>query len=146
MILQTLLDYQLNPASISTNVLPMLAIADDLKEVVREFGLDASKVRELNKLSAEKLNQDAAAAAEVRTHTARKVATENLSLSETRDLVNNLLKSHNAEESTVRTLSQRAIKSLQTISVEGWQPDEIKALKQALKAKLAELEQISKSK
>lgn len=145
-ILQTLLDYQLNPASISTNVLPMLAISDDLKEVVREFGLDASKVRELNKLSTEKLDLDATAAAEVRIQTARKVATENLSLSETRDLVSNLLNSHNADEATVRTLSQRAIKNVQTISVEGWQPDEIKAFKQALKAKLAELERLSKSK
>ena len=85
-ILQALLGYQLNPASISTNVFPMLAIASDLKEVVRESGLDASKVRELNKLSAEKLALDEAAAAAVRAETARKVATENLSLSETRQL------------------------------------------------------------
>jgi hypothetical protein len=44
----------------------MLAVANDLKEIVREFRLDASKVRELNKLSAEKLNLDAVAAAKVR--------------------------------------------------------------------------------
>jgi ParB family transcriptional regulator, chromosome partitioning protein len=145
-ILQTLMDYQLNPSSISTNTFPMLAIATDLKEIVREFGLDASKVRELNKLSADKLNLDAAAAIEVRTQAARQVAIENLSLSETRDLVSNLLRSHNTDELSVRTPSQRVIKNLQTISVESWDLDEIKAFKQALKAKLAELERISKSK
>lgn len=145
-IVQTLLDYQLNPASISTNVFPMLAIANDLKEVVREFGLDASKVRELNKLTAEKLNLDATAAAEVRIQTARKVATENLSLSATRELVGNSLKSRSSDESTLRLPSQRAIKNVQTISVAGWRPDEIKAFKQALKAKLSELERISTSK
>ncbi len=111
-IFQTLLDYQLNPASISTNVFPMLAIANDLKEIVREFGLDASKVRELNKLSAEKLKLDAVAATEVRSQTARRVATENLSLSETRELVNDLLKTHNADEPALPSPSQRVIKSL----------------------------------
>ncbi|MEP1080135.1 ParB N-terminal domain-containing protein [Leptolyngbya sp. PL-A3] len=144
-ILQTLLDYQLNPSSISTNIFPMLAIANDLKDVVREFGLDASKVRELNKLSAEKLNLGTAKATKVRTQAARKVAVENLSLKETRDLVSELLTSHNAEQQVAYSQSQRAIKTLQTISVEGWQPDEIQSLKQALEAKLAELEQISKS-
>lgn len=141
-ILQTLLDYQLNPSSISTNTFPMLTVPSDLKEVVREFGLDASKVRELNKLSAEKLDLDAAAAAEVRTQAARRVATENLSLNETRALVSELLKSHNGSESATHSPSQRAIKNLQTISVEGWLPDEVRAFKQALKIKLAELEQL----
>lgn len=145
-ILQTLLDYQLNPASINTNVFPMLAIADDLKEVIREFGLDASKVRELNKLAAERLRLDAEAATEVRTQTARKVAAENLSLGETRELVNGLLKAYNADELAVQSSSQRVIKNLKTISVEAWQPDEITALKQALKEKLAELEQLPKVK
>lgn len=91
-ILQTLLAYQLNPSSISTNVFPMLAIASDLKEIVREFGLDASKVRELNKLSAENLNLDASAATEIRVEAGQKVATKNLSLNETRALVSGLLK------------------------------------------------------
>jgi ParB family chromosome partitioning protein len=145
-ILQTLLGYQLNPASISTNVFPMLAIATDIKEVIRESGLDASKVRELNKLSAEKLHLDEAAAAAVRTEAAKRVATENLSLSETRQFVNDLFKTHHPDTSTVRTSSQRVIKNLQAITVEDWQADEIKAFKQALKAKLTELEQISKAK
>lgn len=144
-IFQTLLDYQLNPASISANVFPMLAVANDLKEIVREFGLDASKVRELNKLSAEKLNLDAVAAARVRSQAAWRVATENLSLSETRELVGDLLKTRNADDSAVRSPSQRVIRSLQSISVEDWQTDEIKALKQALKAKLVEIERTSKS-
>ncbi|XHX78514.1 MAG: ParB/RepB/Spo0J family partition protein [Stenomitos frigidus ULC029] len=145
-ILQTLLDYQLNPASISTNVFPMLAIATDIKEVVRESGLDASKVRELNKLSAEKLHLEEAAAVAVRTAAARKVATENLSLSETRQLINDLFKTHHPDASSVRTASQRVIKNLQAITVEDWQADEIKAFSACLKAKLAELEQIAKAK
>jgi len=145
-ILQTLLGYQLNPSSISTNVFPMLAIAPDLKEVVRESGLDASKVRELNKLSAEKLKLEEKAVAQVRADTARRVIDENLSLSETRELVSSLLKAHDVDGSTTTTSSQRAIKGLQMISVEDWQPDEIRAFKQTLKAKLAELEQILKSK
>ncbi len=123
----------------------MLAVANDLKEIVREFGLDASKVRELNKLSAEKLNLDAVAAAKVRSQAAWRVATGNLSLSETRELVGDLFKTHNADDSAVRSPSQRVIKSLQSISVEDWQTDEIKALKQALKAKLVEIERTSKS-
>jgi ParB family chromosome partitioning protein len=139
-ILQTLLDYQLNPSSISTNIFPMLAIANDLKEVVREFGLDASKVRELNKLSTEKLNLSAGKAAKVRAEAAKKVATKNLSLSETRSLVGDLLEPHNADEQGNHSPSQRIIKNLQTISVKGWKPEEVQALKQVLEEKLAELE------
>ncbi|MEP0960092.1 ParB N-terminal domain-containing protein [Microcoleus sp. FACHB-1515] len=145
-ILHTLLSYQLNPASINANVFPLLAISDDLKEVVHEFGLDASKVRELNKLSAKKLRLDEVVAAEIRIEAARKVATENLALSETRELVNHLFRTHSAEQSIGHTPSQRMLKQLQALSVESWQPDEIKALKQALESKLAELEILSKAK
>lgn len=145
-ILQVLLGYQLNPSSISTNIFPMLAIANDLKEVVREFGLDASKVRQLNKLSADKLKLTKTKAAKVRTQAARKVATENLSLSDTRQLVKDLLNTHNAHEATDTKPSQRVIKNLQSISIENWEADEIQALKQVLEAKLAELDQISKTK
>ncbi|HEY9662431.1 MAG TPA: hypothetical protein V6C65_28580, partial [Allocoleopsis sp.] len=144
-IFQLLLDYQLNPSSVSTNVFPMLALTNDLKEVVREFGLDASKVRELNKLSVEKLHLSPAEVAEVRTQAARKVAIENLSLSETRGLVTDLLKAHNSYDPVVPSPSHRVIKNLQTISVDGWQSDEIQALKKALKTKLAELDRIGKS-
>ena len=56
-----------------------------------------------------------------------------------------LFNTHHAGESSVRTPSERAIKNLQAITVENWQVDEIKAFKQALKAKLAELEQIAKA-
>lgn len=144
-ILHTLLAYQLNPASISSNVFPMLAIANDLKEIVREFGLDASKIRELHKLSAERLQVDETSATEMRIDTARKVAVENLSLSETRELVSNLLKAHDSDGTATLTPSERAIRNLQTISIKDWQTEEIKAFKQALKAKLAEIEKILKA-
>ncbi|MGB8701302.1 MAG: ParB/RepB/Spo0J family partition protein [Thermosynechococcaceae cyanobacterium] len=145
-ILQTLLSYQLNPSSINTNVFSMLAIANDLKVIIRESGLDASKIRELNKLTAEKLNLEEAEAEEIRVKAAREVVIDNLSLSETRQLVNNLFLKLHANKLIVRTSSQRIIKNLQTISVEDLLPEEIKALKTALKTKLAEIDRFSKSK
>lgn len=144
-ILQTLLSYQLNPVSISTNVFPMLAITGDLKEAIRETGLDASKVREISKLSTEKLNLDETTAQTIRAEAVEKVVAENLALSETRELVDEILKKHNSSEpSTIRSTPQRTIKSLQAILVEDWQPQEIEVLKQVLRDKLAELERIVK--
>ena len=123
----------------------MLAIAGDLKQAVRETGLDASKVRELNKLSATKLNLSEITAQTVRSEAVTEVVVKNLSLSETRELVDELLRKRNSSKSsTIRNTSQRAIKSLQALSVEDWQPEEIEALKQLLKNKLQELEQIPK--
>lgn len=144
-ILQTLLSYQLNPVSISTNVFPMLAIAGDLKEAIRETGLDASKVREISKLSAEKLKLDEATAQTIRSEAIEKIVAENLALSETRELVDEILKKYSSSESyTIRSIPQRTIKSLQAILVKDWQQQEIEALKQVLRDKLAELERIVK--
>ncbi len=142
-ILKTLLNYQLNPVSINTNVFPMLAITGDLKEAVRTTGLDASKVREINKLSAKKLNTEETIAQTLRAKTVNQVVVENLSLSETRELVNEIFKEYNPEESlTIRNTLQRTIKTLQSLSTEGWESVEIEALRQVLKDKIAELEQI----
>lgn len=146
-ILQVLIGYQLNPASINTNVFPMLAIADDLKEIVREFGIEASKLRELNKLSANKLSLTATKASNIRIKTARKVAESNLSLSETRKLVKDLLSRHNAQGSSPHATkpSTKVIQNLQSISVDNWTPDDIQSLRTALEEKLAELRKIEAS-
>lgn len=140
-ILQTLLDYQLNPSSINANVFPMLAISLDLKEAVREFGLDASKIRIINQLTSAHLKMDEEKAADVRRETVRKVVEGNLSLNETRKLVNQLLKADDSKEPVSHSSSKKAIRSLQVISVEDWSTEEIDAFKQALLDKLTELNQ-----
>ena len=142
-ILQTLLSYQLNPLSISTNVFPMLAIASDLKEAVRETGLDASKVREINKLAAERLNLDEETAQTIRAKAVKRIVAENLSLSEVRELVEETLRKQNSSKpSAIRSTCQRTIKNFQAVSCENWSPEEIVLLKQVLRDKLAELEKM----
>ena len=87
-ILKILLELQLNPASVDANLLPMLGLADDLKDAIRNLGLKGVHAIALQKLSAKNLNLSQAKAKRVREDLTKKVVQENLSVLQTRKLVN----------------------------------------------------------
>ena len=55
-VLRILLELQLNPASVDANLIPMLGLADDLKDAIRNLGLKGVHAIALQKLSAKNLN------------------------------------------------------------------------------------------
>jgi len=87
-VLRILLELQLNPASVDANLLPMLGLADDLKDAIRNLGLKGVHAIALQKLSAKNLNLSQTKAKRLREDLTKKVVQENLSVLQTRKLVN----------------------------------------------------------
>lgn len=151
-ILAVLLDRQYNPASVASNLFPLLAIADDLKDLVRQTGIEASKIKELNKLSAEALNLDEPTAQQVRLQTAQEVTDAELSLQGVRKRVSEVLQQYNPHDAKLNSETAPAAKTLRQIEaidlsqlqeLDTLQLKDIRtALKKQLKAVEAQLAQL----
>ncbi len=141
-IFEVILELQLNPASVDANIFPMLKLAQDIKTVVRREGLEASKAKELDKLSAQQLNTDEECALTIRTQATQKVVQEKLSLSQIKVLVKEIINRNNPSEAGVKQLKKvnKAIKSIQEMSFKGMNRTHLQELQQILEAKLQEIE------
>ena len=106
-ILKILLELQLNPASVDANLLPMLGLADDLKDAIRNLGLKGVHAISLQKLSAKNLNLSQAKSKRLREDLTKKVIQENLSVLQTRKLVNEAIAKYSpSPESTINANKQ----------------------------------------
>ncbi|MBD2175298.1 ParB/RepB/Spo0J family partition protein [Pseudanabaena sp. FACHB-1998] len=145
-ILKILLDLQLNPASVDANLLPMLTLADDLKKAIRNFGLKGVHAIALQKLSAKKLNLTQAKAKKLREDLTQKVVQENLSVLQTRKLVNAAIAKHNPkQELTAQTHKQldqikQSVNLISTDLVQSSDPQSLKDIYDLLKQKILEIE------
>lgn len=149
-VLFELLDLQLNPASIDTNIFPMLSLADDLKAAIRESGLFGVHALALSKLSAKNLGQTEAKVKSIRVRTTQKVINEKLSVQTTRKVVSEIIASHTQTASDLPKKSQQisvAKENLQKLSGEMLvQADSSQLLEfqEVLRQKLTEIEVILK--
>lgn len=139
-VLALLLWLQLNPNSIKAHVFPLLNLPDDLKQAIREAGIESSKVRELNKLSAESLGVDDDRAAEVRSQMIQKVVEEKLSLSQIKNLVKDTLTQQASAIEPASHQIAKTVKRIETISVDGLEAAQLKEVRQALQKKLKEID------
>lgn len=140
-IFTVILGLQLNPISINNNIFPLLKLASDLKQVIKMEGLDASKAKELNRLSAEQLHLDNAAALQIRTSATQQVIREKLSVSKVKELVNDLIARYSKEPSNKPSVVAKLTKAVQDTKIEPTtQPEELKTLENALREKLAEIQ------
>lgn len=141
-IFATLLGLQLNPISINNNILPLLKLADDLKVAVRAEGLEASKARELNKLSSEQLNVSEEQALVIRTQATQTVSQKSMSLNQTRALIQDLIRQYNTgtPDLTQAQRTNKALQNIKSITVPELDPSRLKELRQILKDKLGEIE------
>jgi ParB family transcriptional regulator, chromosome partitioning protein len=134
-----ILKLQLNPLSVNSNVFPLLKLADDLKEVIRTEGLESSKARELNRLSADKLHQPEKVTLKIRKAITDKVVREKLSFSATRTLVNQLIQQYNPQTHSSQE-DERFVKTVMAIDIASITDTNIlRDLKNALKVKLEEV-------
>lgn len=142
-IFDVILALQLNPTSIDTNIFPLLKLSKDLKTVIREEGLESSKAKELNKLSATQLKINETQARKVRIQLTEKVIQEKLSLSQTKALVKEILKKHKSSENTTNQNSKilKTVKTIDTLELEGLAYNQLKEIRQALEGKLKEIDQ-----
>lgn len=150
-VLGMLLDLQLNPASIDANIFPMLSLAPDLKTAIRESGLKGVHAMALQKLSAKNLKVSEEEARRIREETTRQVLSRQLSASQTRKLVSEVVQSQAQPEPAAPQPSQQkkevsaATKQLQKIPKEllaKASKEQLLEFKEALRHKLAEIEEL----
>jgi len=140
-ILRVLLRFKLNPASVNSNIFPVLTYPEDLKDAIRMVGLEDSKVRELAKLNHERLGLAENHAKQIRIEVTQQVITQGLSVRDTRTLVNRTLDQHNPEGAL--DSSKPALKlsqSLDKFSVAKMDRESLLALHKSLKSLLAKVE------
>jgi ParB family transcriptional regulator, chromosome partitioning protein len=120
----------------------MLKLAEDLKATIRKEGIDGSKARELDKLSAERLNVDEKKALKIRVTATRQVIEEKYSLAQTRSLVNKLLAQNNPEKTRSKQTAKidKFVKNIRSVKIEKIEPSALAILKQVLQEKLQEID------
>jgi len=143
-VIAVLLGLQLNPISINNNIFPLISLAEDLKQVIRQEGLESSKARELNKLSALQLSVDEAKALVLREEITQKVIQEKLSLGEIKRLVNDTLAQYCAKKTNQVNKIIKLSKTIQDFQVQTADKEGLMSLQQTLKDKLAEIQQALK--
>lgn len=149
-VLGSLLDLQLNPASIDANIFPMLSLATDLKAAIRESGLKGVHAMALQKLSAKNLGQTELSAQSIRVNTTQKVIAEKLSGSQTRKLVGQVIAFHAKPDPTPPKRVKQIAKvtgNLQQLSSEMLalaEPSQLIEFQEVLRQKLVEIEGVLK--
>lgn len=144
-VLEVILDRQFNPASVASNIFPILAISDDLKAIVKETGLEPSKVKAIAKLTAEALKVDEEIANKLRSEVAYKIAEEEKSLEETNELVREIVKQYNPAAPQTSVKAEKTIKQLQNLKFDGLELKHLKDIRTTLRERLKELDALIKS-
>jgi len=149
-VLRTLLDLQLNPASIDANIFPMLSLADDLKTAIRQLGLKGVHAMALSKLSAKNLVLPEEEAQPIRVQATDRVIAEKLSVTQTRKLVQEIINSNlddfpgAARQFKQVKLAAGNLKKLSPQVLEQAEVDQLVELQEVLRQKLAEIEAVLK--
>ena len=145
-ILKILLELQLNPASVDANLLPMLGLADDLKDAIRNLGLKGVHAIALQKLSAKNLNLSQAKAKRIREDLTKKVVQENLSVLQTRKLVNEAIAKHSPSPESAVDANKQLGKFKQSVDLissdllRSADPTSLRDVYDLLKKKMTEIE------
>jgi ParB family chromosome partitioning protein len=140
-IILELLALQLNPASIDANIFPMLTLLSDLKTAIREQGLKGSQAMVLQQLSAKNLEVKPKKADTLRQQATTKVIQEKLSVTQTRALVREILRTH-------KTSSREAGSPTQSVSTvtKGFEKLSLELLAALETSQLEDLQQLLEKK
>ena len=147
-ILKILLELQLNPASVDANLLPMLGLADDLKDAIRNLGLKGVHAIALQKLSAKNLNLSQAKSKRLREDLTKKVIQENLSVLQTRKLVNEAIAKHSPSPESAIDANKQLGKIKQSVDLissdllRSADPTSLRDVYDLLKQKMTEIESL----
>ncbi|MCY7332709.1 MAG: ParB/RepB/Spo0J family partition protein [Pseudanabaena sp. CAN_BIN31] len=147
-ILLILLELQLNPASVDANLLPMLGLADDLKDAIRNLGLKGVHAIALQKLSAKNLNLSQAKAKKLREDLTKKVVQENLSVLQTRKIVSEAIAKYSPSQKSASDANKQLGKIKQSVNLisadllTSADADSLRDVYDLLKQKMTEIESL----
>lgn len=143
-IFEVLLELQLNPLSVNTNVFPLLKLSDDLVKAIQVKGLESSKARELNKISASKLKISEKESKKIRSKILKKVIEEKLSLTKLKTIVSETMQQFQEIKRVDKPhRSIAAVSGLDISSISDL--DTLKELKKTFNEKLREISLAIKS-
>lgn len=141
-ILKVLMKFKLNPASVNTNIFPALSYPADLKEAIRLTGLEDGKVRELAKLSSARLRIDEKKAKQIRVKATQQVIDQNLSVRDTRNLVNQAARQYGSQQPVNGTNPIiKLSRSLEKLPVNEADQESLLTLHKSLKTMLSKVEE-----
>lgn len=136
-----LLGLQLNPASVNTNIFPMLGLTEDLKVAIRSKGLGGNHALALNRLTAARLSCSKAIALKKREKLVKLVLQDKISVAQTRKLVSAELsrkvKQNNAHDRREVSL---IVKSLKDLELSRLAQNELVMLREMMKQTLDDIE------
>jgi ParB family chromosome partitioning protein len=147
-ILLILLELQQNPASVDANLIPMLNLVDDLKDAIRNLGLKGVHAITLQKLSAKNLNLSQAKAKRLREDLTKKVVQENLSVLQTRKLVNEAIAKYSPSPESAVDANKQLGKIKQSVDLissdllRSADPTSLRDVYDLLKQKMTEIESL----
>ena len=143
-VMKVLLDLQLNPASVSANLFPILKLPEDIKAIIRKTGIESSKAKELAKLTSKALNVSETEVQKQRSQIAEQIVQKSLSLSQTRNLIRGTLEdSDNSKPPKpfpIVPQTKQTVQQIQTLSFDGFEPKQLVKIQKLLQQKLKELE------
>jgi ParB family chromosome partitioning protein len=143
-VFQVLLSLQLNPASVNTNIFPMMGLSVDLKQAIREQGLGGMQAKALQQLSSKKLGLSEAAARKVRSRVTKQVLEKKLSVTQVRQLVTAEIARHNqqSDSATGKKQVDGIIQRVRSMPIEKVGREQLALLKEALQQKLQEIDSV----
>lgn len=143
-VFQVLLSLQLNPASVNTNIFPMMGLSVDLKQAIREQGLGGMQAKALQQLSSKKLGLSEAAARKVRSRVTKQVLEKKLSVTQVRQLVTAEIARHNqqSDSTTGKKQVDGIIERVRLMPIEKVGREQLALLKEALQQKLQEIDSV----
>jgi ParB family transcriptional regulator, chromosome partitioning protein len=141
-VISFLLKEGLKPSSVRSNLFSMLLLPADLTAAIHQYGINSNIALALTGISAKNLNTDDSIAQGERVKAMQIVIDENLSLRETRSLVNQIKTKYQQPIASIHTETCRVtveIEQLVDTVIDRATADEIDALRQLLTRKLAQL-------
>jgi ParB family chromosome partitioning protein len=143
-VFQVLLSLRLNPASVNTNIFPMMGLSVDLKQAIREQGLGGMQAKALQQLSSKKLGLSEAAARKVRSRVTKQVLEKKLSVTQVRQLVTAEIACYNqqSDSATGKKQVDGIIQRIRSMPIEKVGREQLALLKEALQQKLQEIDSV----
>lgn len=141
-IVLTILNLSYNPQTISKVCFPTLSLPEDIKEIIRETGLDGGKARRLGRLTAAALDCSESMAKKARQSAAKRVVDEGLSERETDALVKEVLRQHKPlpeVKEPPQVVVAKRVKLVEELPTTDVGREELLQLQEALERKLQEI-------
>lgn len=145
-VLLVILGKQLNPASINTNIFPLLKLPEDLQASMRD-GLDASKARELAKLTHKRLGVNLDELVGIRKELACNAIQQQWSLSHLKQKMQTVIRERSNVDLAASKFD-RAIQQVQSLKItmeDGVEQSHLKLLERTLQEKLKEVRSLMRS-